>query len=191
MRENWIKAYPCCLQTHGAIDAALAAAAAAAPGEPITVTVHPLSRQAAALDAVTDGLQAKFSIPYLTAHALLHGAPDVASFERIDTAVAELATRVSVRTDPALGVSEAVLEVDGVAVSRVTAPRGSPANPLDGDALADKIRALAGDALDGALDDPDRPAATLLDALGNAAMARDSETSDPLSPPAPAAAPRA
>ena len=65
--ENWVKAYPCCLQTHGAIDAALAAGDAPPRGTAIAVTVHPVSRQAAALDAVRDGLEAKFSIPYLTA----------------------------------------------------------------------------------------------------------------------------
>ena len=46
--------------------------------------------------------------------------------------------------------------------ARVTAPRGSPANPLDGAGLARKHRALAGEALDGALDDLARPAADLL-----------------------------
>lgn len=171
--ENWIKAYPCCLQTHGAIDAALAAGPAAAQGEQIVIIVHPLSRQAAALDAVADGLQAKFSIPYLTAYTLLHGAPSLASFEAVDPQAAALAERVRVRTDPALAVAEAVLEVDGATAARVTAPRGCPANPLDGDELADKIRALAGTALDGALDDPGLPAVTLLDAIGLAASASE------------------
>ncbi|MGH2917183.1 MAG: hypothetical protein ACRDLS_01085, partial [Solirubrobacteraceae bacterium] len=163
--ENWIKAYPCCLQTHGAIDAALAAGPAAQRSERITVIVHPLSRKAAALDGVADGLQAKFSIPYLTAYSLLHGAPDLDSFARVDPAASALATRVRVRIDPALALAEAVLEVDGTTAARVTAPLGSPANPLDREALAGKVRALAGGALDGALDDPDRPAATLLEML--------------------------
>ena len=128
----------------------------------IVVAVHPVSRQAAALDAVRDGLQAKFSIPYLTAYALLHGAPTLDSFEAIDGEAAALAARIEVRTDPALGASEARMEVDGELATRVVAPRGSPANPLDAAARAAKVRALAGDALDGALDDPGRPAAELL-----------------------------
>ena len=47
--ENWIKAYPCCLQTHGAIDAALLAGVGGPPPRDtvIIVTVHPISRQAA------------------------------------------------------------------------------------------------------------------------------------------------
>lgn len=158
--ENWIKAYPCCLQTHAAIDAGLEVGSP--PDGRIVVAVHPLSRQAAALDAVRDGLQAKFSIPYLTAYALLHGAPTLASFDGVDGEAAALAARIAVRTDRGLGPSEAVIEVDGDVAARVAAPRGSPPNPLDAEALAAKVRSLAGDHLDGALDDPARPAAELL-----------------------------
>src|SRR5918992_2320600 len=61
--ENWIKAYPCCLQTHGAIEVAEKARRAEEHG-PAQVIVHPVSRQAAPYDDVSDGLQAKFSIPY-------------------------------------------------------------------------------------------------------------------------------
>src|SRR6476646_5614460 len=54
--ENWIKAYPCCLQSHGAIEAALQAGATrVAAGDAVTVVVHPVSRRAAALDDVEDG----------------------------------------------------------------------------------------------------------------------------------------
>jgi 2-methylcitrate dehydratase PrpD len=169
--ENWLKAYPCCLQTHAAIDAALAVGAPPPPQASLTVAVHPVSRQAAALDDVADGLQAKFSIPYVTAFALLHGAPGLAAFERVDAAAAALARRIRVRTDPALGASEAILELDGSELARVTAPRGSPANPLDATALAAKVRALAGGALDGALDDLRRPAARLTGAAGFPARA--------------------
>ena len=235
---NWIKAYPCCLQTHAAIDAALAFRSAPgptrgldrppgagldrppgtgldrppgtgldrppgagldrapgtgldrppgagldrAPGTGldrppgaalglaldarIVVAVHPLSRKAAALDTVRDGLQAKFSIPYLTAYALLHGAPDLASFDAVDAAAAALGARIEVRTDTALGTSEARLEIDGKLATRITAPRGSPANPLDAEALSAKVRELAGSALDGALDDPQLPATELLRRTG-------------------------
>jgi 2-methylcitrate dehydratase PrpD len=163
---NRIKAYPCCLQTHAAIDAALTLGAPPAPGVQLTVAVHPVSRQAAALDEVADGLQAKFSIPYLTAYALLRGAPRLDSFEHVDGETAALARRVRVRTDPALGPSEAILELDGRAAARITAPRGSPANPLDAAALAAKVHSLAGNALDGALHDPERPARSLLGAAG-------------------------
>lgn len=169
IQSNWIKAYPCCLQTHAAIDAALTIRdRLPGPAAQITIAVHPVSRQAAALDGVRDGLEAKFSIPYLTAYALLHGAPGVDAFGGVDDEAAALGARIAVRTDPALAPDEALLEIDGRAVARVSAPRGCPANPLDAAGLRAKVRALAGDALDGALDDPRRPAATLLAPLPSA-----------------------
>lgn len=163
--ENWIKAYPCCLQTHAAIDAALAVGAAPAAGAALAVTVHPVSRRAASLDAVRDGLEAKFSIPYVSAYALLHGAPRVESFDGVDGAAAALAARIAVRTDAALAPDEALLEIDGARAAHVSAPLGCPANPLDGAALQAKVRALAGATLDGALDDAQRPARDVLAAV--------------------------
>ena len=44
IEENWIKAWPCCLQTHGAIEAARAARRRARPA---VAVVHPVSLQAA------------------------------------------------------------------------------------------------------------------------------------------------
>ena len=173
--ENWIKAYPCCLQTHAAIDAALVAGAAPGPAVQIAVVVHPLSRQAAARDEVSDGLQARFSIPYLTAYALLHGAPDLDSLQALDPDAAALARRIAIRTDATLGDAEAILEFDALRVARVTAPAGSPANPLDERALAAKVHGLAGDALDGLLDDRDGPASALTTAWA-AAVARGPST---------------
>src|SRR3954454_24863050 len=80
--QNWIKAWPCCLQTHGAIECA--ARLGAPPDGPITVLAHPVSRQAAGYDAVETPLQAKFSIPYTTAFTLLHGGPRVDDFAALD-----------------------------------------------------------------------------------------------------------
>jgi 2-methylcitrate dehydratase PrpD len=156
VRENWIKAYPCCLQTHSAIEAATEAGDV----EGATVSVHPVSRWAAAYDDVTDGLQAKFSIPYLVAFASLHGPPGVASFERVDEDARSLARTLSVRTDDTLLESEARIGAD----VRVEAALGSPWRPMDEAQLADKVRSLAGDRLAGVLDD-DRPAAGLLAAV--------------------------
>ena len=161
VQRNWIKAYPCCLQTHGAIDAALAATAT-----PDTVTVHPVSLTAADIDDPADGLQAKFSIPYLTAYALLRGAPTVESFRAIDDEVRAAARGIDVRTDPGLGEAEAVLDAAGETVARVEAAIGSPLNPMTPDRLSHKLHSLAGDRLEGALDDPGRPATELAALLG-------------------------
>jgi 2-methylcitrate dehydratase PrpD len=168
VRDNWIKAYPCCLQTHGAIEAAVQARSAGA-GTPsdIVVTVHPVCLHAASLGPdVRDGLQAKFSIPYLTAYSLLHGPPRLAAFEGVDDAARALAHRIELRTDDTLLESEAVLEAGGERAGHVEAALGSPARPMDEAALRAKLRELAGSRLDGALDDLRVPAAALAGAAG-------------------------
>jgi 2-methylcitrate dehydratase PrpD len=157
--ENWIKPWPCCLLAHSSIEAALSLDGA---GGPVEVVVHPIARAAARYDDVADGLQAKFSIPYLVAHARVRGEPGPASFAALDPEVQAAAAGVTVRTDPGLGESEAVLIVDGSEVVRVSASRGSPGRPLSADELARKVSRLAGDRLDGVLDDPARPAAEVL-----------------------------
>jgi 2-methylcitrate dehydratase PrpD len=166
--HTWIKAYPCCLQTHGAIEAAERIRAnGASAGGPIEAVVHPVSRQAAPYDDAETPLQAKFSIPYTVAFTLLHGPPTVDAFAAVEPAARALAReRVRVDTDPALAESEAVLRLDGGEASRVTAALGSPQRPMDAAQLAAKVRDLAGDRLDGVLDDPARPAAEALAAAG-------------------------
>src|SRR3954469_18319526 len=152
---NWIKAYPCCLQTHSAIEAA-AALGGVPPGGEIVVAVHPVSRLTAFRDDVATGLEAKFSIPYLVAFTLLHGAPGVESFAAVDAPARALAAeRVRVETDPALLESEAVLLVDGREAARVEAALGSPARPMDDAALAAKVDALGGERLRGLMTDLD------------------------------------
>jgi 2-methylcitrate dehydratase PrpD len=150
--QNWIKAYPCCLQTHSAIEAADEARRDRVDAGSATVLVHPVSRQAAPYDEVATGLEAKFSIPYLIAYTLLHGPPNVASFDSVDGASRDMAARVAVVTDPSLVESEAIF-TDGLDRSiRVEAARGSPQRPMNADQLAAKVRGLAGDALDGFFD---------------------------------------
>ncbi len=164
--RNWIKPYPCCLKAHSAIEAA---AAAGDPGGPLTVLVHPRARAAARYDDVETGLEAKFSIPYLTAYALLHGPPTApAAFDAVDADARALAAeRVRVRVDPALGEAEAVLLGNGGdELARVPASSGSPDNPLPTKRLEAKVHELARGDLDGALGDLERPAAELLASAG-------------------------
>jgi 2-methylcitrate dehydratase PrpD len=163
----WIKAYPCCLQTHGAIECALTAREdGVGPGTPLTVVVHPVSRRAAALDDVSDGLQAKFSIPYLTALALRRGTPVLGSFAEVDAEVRADARAIRVRTDDTLRESEArLVDADGLEIAKVDAALGSPERPMTAEQLVAKVRGLAGTALDGLLDDPARRAADVADAV--------------------------
>jgi 2-methylcitrate dehydratase PrpD len=161
---NWIKAWPCCLQTHGPIEAALRAREQGVDGAAaVEVTVHPVSLQAAAYGPQPDnGLQAKFSIPYCVALTLLDGAPTITSFAAVDARAAAFAARgVHVRVDAGLGESEALLRAAGEEI-RVSAALGSPERPLDEQSLAAKLRSLAGDRLDGALDDLEGPASDLV-----------------------------
>jgi 2-methylcitrate dehydratase PrpD len=164
--ENWIKAWPCCLQTHGAIECAARIRADGPPAGPLTVLAHPVSRQAASYDDVQTPLEAKFSIPYLTAFTLLHGPPDVASFAALDDDARRFAReRIDVRTDPGLGESEFALLAGDEELARVRAARGSPQRPLAPAQLAEKVHGLAGARLDGVLDDEAVPAGELLAAL--------------------------
>jgi 2-methylcitrate dehydratase PrpD len=167
IRENWIKAYPCCLGTHSPIEAALSLRASGHQAEPLTVVVHPVARQAAALDDVADGLQAKFSIPYLVALALLRGAPRHRDFDAVDAEARALAREsIAVTIDPALGEMETRIESGGRTVARVETALGSPARPMDAAQLAGKLHELVGARLDGALDDPATPARDVLVAAG-------------------------
>ncbi len=167
IQENWIKPWPCCLMSHSAVQAACEAREAlAGSAEEIAVLVHPVARRAAAYDEVADGLQAKFSIPYLVAYVVLHGEPVPASFDGVDPDVQALAReRVRLTTDEGLRQAEAVLVLRDEEVARVPASRGSPEAPMSADELAAKCRLLAGERLDGLLDDPGAPAHSLIAGL--------------------------
>ena len=165
IERNWIKLYPSCLGTHAPIELA-AGAGEWVEGEGVRIVVHPVARQAAYLDDVQDGLSAKFSIPYCVAHTLLHGPPGVRDFVRIDDRVRERSRMVGVDVDPSLPEFGAVLTAGGAEIARVLGPRGAPERPAEASDLAAKLWDLAGERLDGILDDPGVPAATVLAAAG-------------------------
>lgn len=165
--QNWLKPWPCCLQTHPAISAAIEARDRGVdPRHRVTVKVHPFAREAARFDDVTTGLQAKFSIPYMTAFTLLYGPPEPDSLRRVDgSARMHARDLVRVETDPALGESEAMLITGDRVIARVDAPLGSPELPMSAGMLWSKVEGLVGDRLDGALQ-PDRPVRALIRDLG-------------------------
>jgi hypothetical protein len=88
----------------------------------------------------------------------------VKSFAGVDDAARQLAERLRLHTDAGLLESEAVVEVAGERVGHVRAALGSPARPMDATWLQDKVRDLAGDRLDGVLDDLGAPVAQVVDA---------------------------
>jgi 2-methylcitrate dehydratase PrpD len=166
--DNWIKLHPSCLGTHAPIDAAVQAREGGyrPDGAPIVVRVHPVARQAAHLDDVADPLAAKFSIPYCVTHTLVHGSPRVYDFTALDAKTREGSTGVSVVLDEALPEWGAVLSAGGRELARVPCPRGAPKRPASAADLAAKLSDLAGDRLDGVLDDLQVPAARAVDAAG-------------------------
>jgi 2-methylcitrate dehydratase PrpD len=113
-----------------------------------------------------DGLQAKFSIPYLTAFTLLHGPPRVESFESVLPDVVERARLIEVQTDGSLLESEFVITNGHDELARVRAALGSPDQPMDADALRRKAERLGGPELAAGLDELERPASELLALAG-------------------------
>jgi 2-methylcitrate dehydratase PrpD len=168
IEDNWIKLHPSCLGTHASIDAAQAARADGyePTGGSLELRVHPVSRQAAHLDSVADGLSAKFSIPYCVAFTLLHGPPGPDDFAGLDAAATSVARRVSVVVDQSLPDFGAILAADGRQLAMIACPRGAPARPVSAAELAAKVSDLAGERLTGALADHDAPAAGVLEAAG-------------------------
>ena len=164
IERNWIKLHPSCLGTHSPIEvAAIAGEHVRRLADPhIRVLVHPTARRAAHLDLVSDGLQAKFSIPYCVAHTIHRRPPTVRDFAAVDPVVRELSRHVELGVDDSLPEFGAVLVASGRELARVPTPAGSPERPARAAQLAHKINELAGDRLDGLLDDLGAPAASAL-----------------------------
>jgi 2-methylcitrate dehydratase PrpD len=172
--ENSTKFYAACHLTHATIDAARAirARVAAAPDavDAVRCRVHPLVLKVAANPAPRTGLEAKFSIGYCAATALVRGEAGEAEFveESLrDPAVARVMSRVVAEADASLGIGAAQMTVrlaDGRAVEeRVTAARGTPENPLTREEVEAKFRRLAAVVL------PGERVARLVAALGGLA----------------------
>ena len=158
--RNWLKLHPSCLGTHAAIDAAALAHARGtvpATADDVVVRVHPLARQAAHLDVPSDGLAAKFSIPYCVAYTLIHQPPGVADFVALDPDAVQRCRRVRIVRDESLPEWGAVITSAGHERARVEGPSGSPQRPASAAELRRKLRELAGDRLDGFLNDLGSP----------------------------------
>ena len=177
IERNWIKLHPSCLGTHSPIECAAAVVGpgsgsglggdgSAAVAGALEVVVHPVGRQAAHRDVATDGLAAKFSIPYCVAFTLARGRPPrVRDFAELDGVVLARAGGVGVAVDASLPQWGAILRAGGAELARVPYPRGGPENPASADDLGAKVADLAGDRLDGVLADLDAPAAAVSEVL--------------------------
>jgi 2-methylcitrate dehydratase PrpD len=170
IERNWLKLHPSCLGTHAPIEAASAIRARGEAEEALArgveVVVNPVGRQAAHLGAVNGGLAAKFSIPYCVAHTLIRGAPSRADFEKFADDVATAAESVTVSLDDSLPDFGAALKSAGTELALVQGPRGTPDSPATTGDLTAKIAELAGNRLDGVMNDRDAKARDVLDAIG-------------------------
>ena len=152
--ENSTKPYAACHLTHATIDAGRAIRGRFAPeGEAVAAVrchVHPLVLKVANHVAPRTGLEAKFSVAFCAAMALVRGEAGEGEFSEAslrDPAVVGLMARVTPEADASLPMGAARMSVrlaDGrVLEERVTAARGTPENPLTRDELEAKFRRLA------------------------------------------------
>ncbi|OLZ39429.1 2-methylcitrate dehydratase [Natrinema saccharevitans] len=148
-----VKKYPCCYYTHAAIYGAaeLAAEHDIEPGEIETVRVTASQGAADALHHAdpSTGLEAKFSMEYVVARALVHGHIGLTAFddERIDDPdVQRVRKRVSFETDPSVDYDSNAAWISlstssGAEHDRVQErPPGTHADPLTIDELRGKYR---------------------------------------------------
>lgn len=172
--DNTYKPYPCGIVSHPAIDAALALHPALAGRRVVSAELrcHPLVSELTGNPDPVTGLQARFSTVHGVATGLVDGEVGLSQYtdERTrDEQVVELRRAIAVRSDPECHRDEANLAVvlaDGTRLTEhIAHARGSLANPLTDDQLADKGRTLVrptlgarADALAGAVRDlPNSP----------------------------------
>lgn len=152
--DNSTKFYAACHLTHATVDAGRAIRAGSAPAaeaiEAVRCRVHPLVMKVAnQRDPKTD-LEAKFSIGFCAAIALVRGDAGEAEFNAAtvaDPAVARVLARVTPEPDPSMAVGAAHMTVrlkDGrVLEHHVSAARGTPENPPSRDDIEEKFRRVA------------------------------------------------
>ncbi len=159
-----VKLYPSCAGTHPTLDALLDLKSrdrfAEEDVDRVEVDVDPVVPTILIYDRPTNALEAKFSLPFCAAAAVVFGAVGIDTFdeERIaDARVASLMPRVTMRVDPTVGqnapaLTEARVRVflrDGrVLAQQAHGARGYPARPasdaeLDAKFMACATRALA------------------------------------------------
>jgi 2-methylcitrate dehydratase PrpD len=154
LTENSTKFYAACHLTHAAIDAARAIRAQASPAADAVASVHcrvhPLVLKVANQREPKTDLEAKFSVAYCTASALLRGEAGEAEFSEArvgDPAVRGVMARVTPEADESLAIGSATMTVrltDGrVLEHRVPAATGTPENPGTREDVERKFRRLA------------------------------------------------
>jgi len=152
--HNTYKPFPCGIVTHAAIDGCLRLRAEqrleADQIASVSLQVHPLTLRLTGRKAPASGLEAKLSVYYTTACALVYGAVGVREFGAEclnDGRVVAMRDRIKATADDTLGKEEARVTIklrDGTTYNKhVPHALGSAERPLPDDYLCAKLRALA------------------------------------------------
>lgn len=159
--ETSYKAWPSCRGTHAFVQAALemrrqVRVDSIRDVELIGAPVNEmLARPLAAKQRPTTAIDAKFSLPFTVASALVHGGITLASFSPSaleSPEVLSVAQRVRFVSDPTgrLGMTSGIMRITtdaGTVEVAVERPRGNPLDPLPVDELRAKFVACAGQAV--------------------------------------------
>jgi 2-methylcitrate dehydratase PrpD len=166
-----VKLYPSCAATHPALDALLdlCLREQLAPDrvDRIEIDVDPITPTVLIHDRPASGLEAKFSMPFCAAAAMVRGGVDIDTFDAglADARVRAFMPRVTMRVDPALGVAappltEARVRVHlaggGTLAAAARGARGYPERPASAEQYDRKFLSCAARAI------PDAAAAEAL-----------------------------
>ena len=126
LNETRIKPYPSCMGTHAPIDAArkLSGSVQGQQISEVVCVVGPLAAKVANIDHPGDGLQAKFSLRYCLATALLNGtvlSQDFGDAEVLQIMSLDIASRIRIEIDPDRTISAAEVTVHLAAGEAVVA----------------------------------------------------------------------
>jgi len=159
-----VKLYPSCAATHPALDAVLdlrrSGGFHAADVTSVDVGVDPITPTVLLYEAPANALEAKFSMPFCLAAAIVDGRVGLDTFDdaRVhDPAIAEMRRRIVMRVDATLDTSAPPLTQARVAVrlrdgrtltAAANGARGYHERPASEQELAEKFRGCASRALD-------------------------------------------
>ena len=154
-----VKLYPSCAGTHPALDALLdlqrREGFAAADVEAIEVGVDPIVPTILLYDRPSSGLEAKFSMPFCAAAAVVRGRVGIDTFAAAvlrDPAIVAMQERVTMRIDPGLDASAPSLTQARVTVrlrdgrvlsASANGARGYPERPASDEELSTKFTVCA------------------------------------------------
>jgi 2-methylcitrate dehydratase PrpD len=154
-----VKLYPSCAATHPSLDAILDLRQrerfAADDVERIDIDVDSVTPTVLIYDRPASGLQAKFSMPFCAAAAVVHGRVGIDTFDAVglgDPRIAALMSRVTMRVDPSLDrtgppLTQARIDIllrDGRRLGQAASgARGYPDRPASDAELYAKFMACA------------------------------------------------